>query len=69
VYAVQAGQAYSHADELSRRRPAPADAALAANRVPLKSLTVSSLQTVPADLTDCSRQAWKLHFTLDSMTS
>jgi hypothetical protein len=44
VYAVQAGQAYSHADELSRGRPAPADATLARNRVPLKPLTVSSLQ-------------------------
>jgi hypothetical protein len=37
------GQAYSHAGELSRCRPAPADAALAGNRVPLKSLTVKLL--------------------------
>ena len=43
VHAVHAGQAYSHAGELRRCRPAPADAALAGNSVPLRSLTVSSL--------------------------
>ena len=37
VYAVQAEQAYSHADELSRCRPAPTDATLAGSSVPLGS--------------------------------
>ena len=36
--------------ELSRFRPAPADAALAGSSVPLRSLTVISLQAVPADV-------------------
>jgi len=49
---------YSHADELSRCRPTPTDAALAGNRVQHKSLAVSSLQSVPADLTDFSSEAW-----------
>src|SRR5690349_15135568 len=36
--------------ELSRCRPAPADAALAGNSVPLRTLTASGLQPVPADV-------------------
>jgi hypothetical protein len=57
VYTVQAGQAYRHADELSRGRAALAGATLAGNHVPLKPLTVSSLQTVPSGVDDRSRQA------------
>jgi hypothetical protein len=63
------GQAYSHAGELSRCRPAPADAALAGNRVPLEPLTVTSLQAVPADVDGLLPPVLVMHSALESMTS
>jgi hypothetical protein len=63
------GQAYSHAGELSRCQPVPADAALAGNRVPLEPLTVTSLQTVPAGVEGLLPPSLVMHSALESMTS
>jgi hypothetical protein len=62
------GQVYSHAGELSRCRPVPADDPLAGYRVPLELLTVSRLQTVPAGVEGLLPRGLVMYSAFESMT-